>query len=90
MPASLQGKSLRPLLHDPRATIRASALSIHNRHGGGVRLADWHYMNYGEKGEELYDMKKDPHQYTNVVGDPDYASILRRVRSEFHRRMSEL
>lgn len=89
-PASLQGESLLPLLRNPRATIRSSALSIHNRHGGGLRLADWHYMNYGEQGEELYDMKHDPHQYTNLAGDKRYEQILRRVRSEFRQRMSEL
>lgn len=89
-PASLQGESLLPLLRNPHATIRSSALSIHNRHGGGLRLADWHYMNYGEQGEELYDMKHDPHQYTNLAGDKRYEQILRRVRSEFRQRMSEL
>ena len=37
---------------------------IPSRYCGGLRSAEWHYMKYGEKGEELYDMIKDPDQYT--------------------------
>ena len=46
-------------------------------------------MKYGEKGEELYDMVKDPHQYTNVVKDPDYADVLAEARSQFQARMAD-
>ena len=88
-PESLQGKSLMPLLHDPKAKVRETALSIHNRVGGGLRSATWHYMKYGDKGEELYDMVKDPHQYTNVVSDPAYATILKEARSQFQARMAD-
>lgn len=87
-PESLQGKSLMPLLRDPKATVRETALSIHNRVGGGLRSANWHYMNYGDKGEELYDMVKDPHQYTNVVSDRAYAKLLATARSQFQVRMA--
>ena len=44
-PESLQGKSLVPILKDPQASVRDTALSIHNRAGGGLRAANWHYMD---------------------------------------------
>ena len=87
-PESLQGKSLVPILRDPTAAVRDTALSIHNRAGGGLRSAKWHYMKYGEKGEELYDMVKDPHQYSNVVNDPAYAAMLDEARAKFKVRMA--
>ena len=88
-PESLQGKSLIPILKNPIATVRDTALSINNRGtAGGLRAANWHYMSYGEKGEELYDMIKDPHQYTNVANDPAYAVMLKKARAKFKARMA--
>ena len=87
-PKGLHGKSLLPILRNPESKIRDTALSIHNRTGGGLRSAQWHYMNYGNKGEELYDMIKDPPQYTNVVSDPKYASVLKKARAHFKARMT--
>jgi iduronate 2-sulfatase len=88
-PESLQGKSLMPILNNPTMTVRSTALSINNRVGGGLRSANWHYMKYGEKAEELYDMVNDPDQYTNVVDDPAYAAVLETARKQFNSRMTE-
>ena len=46
-------------------------------------------MNYGEHGEVLYDMSKDPHQYTNVINDPEYAEIVRTARLQLYNRLEE-
>ena len=88
VPKGLHGKSLVPILHDPNAKVRDTALSIHNRAGGGLRSARWHYMNYAGKGEELYDMIKDPDQYTNVVSDSKYAAVLKKARAQYKSRMA--
>jgi hypothetical protein len=45
-------------------------------------------MNYAGKGEELYDMIKDPDQYTNVVSDPKYAAVLKKARAQYKARMA--
>jgi iduronate 2-sulfatase len=88
-PESLQGKSLMPILRNPNASVRDTALSINNRGtAGGLRAANWHYMNYGQEGEELYDMIKDPHQYTNVANTPAYAAMLKEARAKFKVRMA--
>ena len=88
IPKGLHGKSLEPILRNPNAKVRDTALSIHNRAGGGLRSARWHYMNYAGKGEELYDMIKDPDQYTNVVSDSKYAAILKKARAQYKDRMA--
>jgi iduronate 2-sulfatase len=88
-PKGLHGKSLAPILRDPAATVRDTALSFNIRGpGGALRSATWHYMNYGSQGEELYDMIKDPDQYTNVVNDPAYAKVLKEAREKFKKRMA--
>ena len=36
---------------------------------------------YGKRaGEELFDLKKDPHQMNNVAADPAYASVVADLR----------
>lgn len=43
---------------------------------------------YGKRPrEELYDLKKDPHQMRNVAADPQYATVLKQLRA---RLMAEL
>ena len=32
--------------------------------------------------EELYDLRKDPHELTNVAGQPDYAAAQKRLRTQ--------
>jgi iduronate 2-sulfatase len=88
------GKSLTPILENPVAKVRNTALSLHNeRHvkkkGAGIRSSEWTYMNYGKHGEVLYDMSKDPHQYTNVINDPEYAEIVRTARIQLYNRLEE-
>ena len=39
--------------------------------------------------EELYDSESDPHMVTNVAGDPAYASVLERMRSDLRDWMLE-
>lgn len=87
-PEKLHGKSLVSILQDPIATVRDTALSINTGFGGSIRAATWHYMKYGEKGEELYDMKKDQNQFTNVINNPEYAKVLKTARVVFRKRMA--
>ena len=89
------GKSLVPILENSETTVRDTALSLHNerhikRKGAGIRSKNWAYMNYGEHGEVLYDMNKDPHQYTNLVNDPKYAVIVRTARLQLEDRLKEV
>ncbi|MEK9773744.1 MAG: sulfatase [Opitutae bacterium] len=88
------GKSLVPILKNPETTVRDTALSLHHEHhikdkGAGIRSPEWAYMNFGDKGEVLYDMIKDPHQYTNVIDDPEYAEIARTARLQLESRLEE-
>jgi iduronate 2-sulfatase len=88
------GKSLVPTLKNPETKVRDTALSLHQEHhikdkGAGIRSAEWAYMNFGDNEEVLYDMVKDPHQYTNVIDDPKYAEIARTARLRLENRLKE-
>ena len=52
----------------------------------------WSYTKYKGKApnEELFDLSKDPGQYSNQVNNPEYASVLQKMRSSFKARMAEI
>ena len=67
----LQGKDLSPLLDDPKLTVRDTAFSAAPMRRGFLlrddNYASIHYGEQGQNGIELYDIRKDPKQYTNLV-----------------------
>ena len=82
IPQGIVGRSLAPALSDPNAVVREIAYS-----GGGgqraLRNDQWAYMSYGKSGgEELYDMRKDPGQFTNLANDARHADVLKRFRRQ--------
>ncbi|WP_222847085.1 sulfatase [Pontiella desulfatans] len=85
IPASVQGKSLVPVLRNPGATVRDAALSLNN--GFSLRENQFAYMRYTNGSEELYDMKKDPKQFSNLAVNPEYAATLRKLRASLVARL---
>ncbi len=73
--ADLEGISIVPQLKDA-ATIRTRpALTTHNQGNHGVRSEGWRYIRYADGSEELYDMARDPHEWDNLAGESELASI---------------
>jgi choline-sulfatase len=79
-PEGLEGHSLLPQLKDASAPRKWPAITTHNHDNHGVRSEHWRYIRYADGSEELYDMRKDPNEWTNVVGDEKYADVLREHR----------
>ncbi len=78
----LEGHSLVPQLKDAKAPRAWPAITTHNHDNHGVRTENWRFIQYADGSEELYDMQKDPNEWTNLAGDPAYREIL-----EEHRRL---
>ncbi|MCH2064734.1 MAG: sulfatase [Roseibacillus sp.] len=85
-PEGLHGTSLLPILKDPAARVKESALSIHSS-GTSMRTASWTYTRYKDGSEELYDMKNDPGQFTNRANDAESAKTLAGQRKAFDKRL---
>jgi len=68
VPASVQGKSLVPVLRDPSTVVKKHAISFHQ--GYSLRDDRWHYMRYRDGSRELYDMTTDPGEFDNRASDP--------------------
>ncbi len=90
----LQGKSLVKTLDNPEHEVRDMAFAI-TQWGGTflLRTKKWAYIQYGEDaslGIELFDMEKDPKQFTNLATQPDHADVVKDFREKLARRLQEV
>ncbi|MEW6158666.1 MAG: sulfatase, partial [Verrucomicrobiota bacterium] len=74
-PAHVEGLSIRKLLADPKAEWTAPALTTFHRNNHSLRSESWRYIRYAEGGEELYDHRNDPYEWTNLAHRPEHAAL---------------
>jgi arylsulfatase A-like enzyme len=81
MPKGLQleGVSMRALLANPDATWDRPALTTHGRNNHALRSQDYRYIRYADGGEELYDHRSDPMEFTNLAGNPKMARVKAQI-----------
>jgi len=75
IPDHVEGKSLCPLLTDPKADWDGVAICTHGYMNHAVRDQRWRYIRYADGSEELYDHDKDPYEHTNLAKDPTLAKV---------------
>ena len=94
VPARLQGKDISKLLDDPKATVRDAAFSVApTRKGFLLREDKWAYIQYEEdasKGIELFDMDKDPKQYTNLAEKPEHQAVVAAFKEKMAAKLREV
>lgn len=76
-PDDLEGHSLVPQLNDADAPREHPAITTHNQGNHAISTERWRYIRYADGSEELYDLRDDPHEWTNLAGDADYAETKR-------------
>ncbi len=72
----LEGHSLVPQLRNAGAERTWPAITTHNQGNHAVRSRQWRYIRYADGSEELYDMVRDPNEWTNLAGDRRQARVL--------------
>ena len=97
VPARMEGHSLVPLLKAARTDWRKSFLieyysdrvfpRIRQMGYKAIRNERWKYIHYFELDgmDELYDLKTDPYEMTNVINQPDAANIVEEMKLEMQR-----
>lgn len=54
-----------------------------------MRSPDWAYIRYASGDAELYDMKSDPNQFTNLATNPDYETTLKQMDNVLNMRLRD-
>ncbi len=80
-PDYVAGRSLVPLLREPDAEWKSTAISALASRYVSIRNERFRYTRYSDDQEELYDCGKDPSEWTNQIGNPEYASVLKTLRA---------
>jgi arylsulfatase A-like enzyme len=88
-PYKVSGQSLVRQLKDASFPGRQQVLTQGNPGGASIRTERYRYTEWdgGKKGAMLYDLQEDPDEFTNLVDDPEYAKIRRRLKRELARLM---
>ena len=98
VPGNLDGRSLRPLLTNPRAKWDKPAITQLRRGsaeppymGYSVRNERYRYTEWdeGRKGAELYDYERDPKESQNLASDSKYASVVAEMRRLLYSRIGD-
>lgn len=94
VPARLQGLDASPLIFDPQQTIRNAAFSVAPMRDGFLLREDrYAFIQYGEdakNGIELFDMHKDPGQFTNLALSAEHATITDGFRSKLTEKLASI
>ena len=71
----VEGHSLTPLLRDAAAPREWPAVTTHNRGNHAVRTGQWRYIRYADGSEELYDLRNDPNEWSNLAGNTKFTAV---------------
>ncbi len=87
IPGNVQGKDITTLFDDPTTKIHDAILS--SGKGRLFRTEKWAFLDYGKSGE-LYNMERDPKQYTNLIDHPEYISVLAELKGRLSAKLLEI
>lgn len=78
------GKSLAPLLKDPKADWDNITYTCAKQRYG--LITDRYRFTVSDIGHSLFDLKKDPHEWENLGNQPEYANLV----NEFKMKLAEV
>jgi arylsulfatase A-like enzyme len=102
VPAEMQGRSLVPLLNGTTPTDWRTSFYYHYYEYPGPHAVRRHYAVVTERHKlirfyetpgdywELFDLKTDPKEMTNVFGKPEYAKVQKELEEELARLRTSL
>lgn len=82
VPQTVEGKSLLPVLRNPKTQVRDSMLLAYRHFQRGVRTERWKLIKYNVKGAQttqLFDLQSDPWELRNLAGEPSQAGRVREL-----------
>jgi len=92
MPGKIAGVSMVPVLNDPAAKVRDSALTqLKSGNGHSIRTERYRFTRWEEGGEdmmELYDWQGDPDEMVNLARNPEYKKTVAKMEALWQQRVT--
>ena len=89
VPEHCQGKSQLSTLRDPQHRVHDDVYCM-KRGGHLLRSEQWAFLLYQDGSAELYDMRNDPRQFTNLVDQPAHAEVVGQMRRRLTSRLDQI
>lgn len=92
VPKNVQGRDISAALESPEFQVRDAAFCVNGK-GFMLREQDFAYIQYKEdasKGIELFDMRADPQQFTNLAERPESQPHIVRFQRKLARKLAEI
>lgn len=91
-PNRLQGRSIVKLLRNPDAQLKHhpayTVVLRKGEFGRALRTQRYLYINWTTGDGQLYDYRKDPHQFYNHMDDPAYADVVAKMKRMMDRMIA--
>ena len=92
-PNSLHGESMVPLLKNPNSDgwKKDVAFTISRSGGESIRTREWRFTQwgFGAGGMELYDLRNDPGEFTNLAAKRKYSVQLNKLKKQLEAKRRE-
>ena len=84
-PQGIEGRSIAPLLRNPKLNWNYPALAVvqfQGKFGESVKTESWHYVEWdeGRAGSMLLDSANDPRELQNLASDPARAGTVQKMK----------
>lgn len=91
-PHQLSGLSLLPQLNDVEVPGKEIEFTIGSPKGYGIRTESYRYTEWRKEINHadfsmLYGLEKDPDEFENLVGNPDYKELIQKLKEELNARL---
>ena len=90
VPEHVEGHSLVRQLNDPTIKVTRPAVTDHNPGNQSLRDERYRLIHYADGSEELYDLRDDPGEFDNLIGDASMVEVAASLRDHYDNDMAPL